>query len=146
MIVNSKMTALADAIRSKSGRTGKMGIDAMIDAVNSISASGAIQRKSGSFTTDSNGAANVDCGFKPDVVVIYAPEKNEDGYEYNTACCIELFGGGIEVMELYKKLLYFGIWETENGFTFFEAQTYDFSWNWAQYSGKTMRYEAIKYT
>lgn len=38
MSVNSEMTALADAIREKSGRTGQMGIAAMKEAVKGISA------------------------------------------------------------------------------------------------------------
>ena len=40
MSVNSEMTALADAIREKSGRTEKMGIAAMKEAVKGISAGG----------------------------------------------------------------------------------------------------------
>lgn len=111
----------------------------------SSSSGGTKQTKTGSFQTSSSGTATVDCGFKPDVVVIYAPEANEDGYEYHTSCCLDVLGGSIEIMELNKKLLYFNIWETSNGFEISSAQTYDFSWNWAQYSRKTLQYEAIKY-
>ena len=38
MSVKNQMTALADAVRSKSGATGKLSIDKMITAINSISA------------------------------------------------------------------------------------------------------------
>lgn len=40
MSVNAKMTALADAIREKTGRTDALSIDAMTTAVQSIEASG----------------------------------------------------------------------------------------------------------
>ena len=40
MSVNEKMTALADAVRSKSGATGKLSIVGMTDAVNSITIGG----------------------------------------------------------------------------------------------------------
>ena len=40
MGINSKMTALADAVRSKSGVTGKLSIDGMTAAVNGISTGG----------------------------------------------------------------------------------------------------------
>ena len=40
MSVKNQMTALADAVRSKSGATGKLSIDKMITAINSISAGG----------------------------------------------------------------------------------------------------------
>ena len=40
MSVNEKMTALADAVRSKSGATGKLSIVGMTDAVNSITVGG----------------------------------------------------------------------------------------------------------
>ena len=42
MSVNEKMTALADAVRSKSGATGKLSIPGMTDAVNSITVGGGI--------------------------------------------------------------------------------------------------------
>ena len=50
MSVNSEMTALADAIREKSGRTEKMGIAAMKEAVKGISA--------GIDTSDATATAN----------------------------------------------------------------------------------------
>ena len=40
MSVNEKMTALADAIRAKSGATGKLSLDGMTTAVNSITVGG----------------------------------------------------------------------------------------------------------
>ena len=47
-----------------------------------------VQRKAGSFTTDNTGAATVNCGFQPDVLLITGL-YNRDGsynYEYHAAC------------------------------------------------------------
>lgn len=104
MGVNSKMTVIADKIRSLLGVTGTMGLDAMatnlgteqtnvsnaftaignkggtvpsskvsgnlVSAINSIPTGVTIQRKTGTFTTNSSGTATVTCGFKPDFVAI----------------------------------------------------------------------------
>ena len=104
MSVDSKMTAIADKIRSLLGITGTMGMDAMAtnlgteqtnianaftavsnkggtvpsskvsgnlaSAINSIPKGVTIQRKNGTLKTNSSGMASVNCGFKPDLVVI----------------------------------------------------------------------------
>ena len=104
MSVNSKMTAIADKIRSFLGISGAMGLDAMAtnlgteqtnvtnaftavgnmggtvpsskvsgnlaSAINSIPKGVTIQRKTGTLKTNTSGTASVNCGFKPDLVVI----------------------------------------------------------------------------
>lgn len=83
--LEADLTAVADKIRAKGGTTGQFafpsGYEAAVDA---ISTGVTVQRKSGTFTTGSNGKATVTCGFQPDFVYISKGEK-EDGYYYS-AC------------------------------------------------------------
>lgn len=103
-MIDTKMTSIADKIRSLLGITEKMGLDSMAtnleteqaniesafsavgskggtipesktsgnlsSAIESISTGINVQKKNGSFTTNSSGTASVDCGFKPDAVLI----------------------------------------------------------------------------
>ena len=71
MSVNSEMTSLADSIRAKSGKTGKMGIASMKAAVDGISVGATVQRETGTFTTNTSGEATINCGFQPDLIVCY---------------------------------------------------------------------------
>jgi hypothetical protein len=58
--VNEKMTALANAIRSKSGATGKLSLDGMISAVNGISTGGGTTYQLwGSYSLFSDGEVDV---------------------------------------------------------------------------------------
>lgn len=121
MSVNSKMTAIADKIRSLLGISGTMGLDAMAtnlgteqtnitnaftavgnkggtvpsskisgnlaSAINSIPKGVTVQRKSGTFTTNSSGAATVNCGFKPDAVFFTGtnPMSNNSAFHAGVA-------------------------------------------------------------
>lgn len=71
MSLKEKMTAIADAIREKTGQPGTLTLDEMAAAIGTISAGAEVRRVTGSFTTDTSGAAFVSCGFRPDVVVGY---------------------------------------------------------------------------
>lgn len=155
MSVYSEMTALADAIRAKSGKTGKMGITAMTEAVNGITAgsgsgtgSGSVQRKTGSFTTDkSTGKATVNCGFQPDLIYVYL--ITYDGLEEGLSLP---FGEQKEPTKPYCALGYWtnGIYEvtasrTSSGFT---VEVYDLGWGSAHnlVKNKSFSYTAVKYT
>ena len=72
--VNEKMTAIADAIRNKTGKTDKLTLDQMPIEIDSIG-SGGVQSASGTYTlaTDAVGieidVSNV--GFVPDLAIVY---------------------------------------------------------------------------
>ena len=147
MSVFSEMTALADAIRSKSGNTGKMGIAAMTEAVNGISTGATIQRQSGTMTTDGNGKVTVNCGFQPDLITVYTYvyqniEENvsipfeTQKYPNMSYCGLGYHSGGIYQFIASK---------TTNGFTVeVKDLGYGSSSNLAK--NKNFSYEAIKYT
>jgi hypothetical protein len=147
MSVFSEMTALADAIRSKSGVTGKLGIAAMTEAVNGISIGSAVQRKSGTFTTDNSGKATVNCGFQPDLVTVYLItyqniEENlsipfeTQKYPNMSYCALGYHSGGIYEVTASK---------TSSGFS---VEVYDLGYgsvhNLAK--NKNFSYTAVKYT
>lgn len=190
-MVNEKMTAIADKIRSLLGITGKMGLDAMATnlgteqtdvenaftaignkggtvpsskvsgnlatAINSIPAGVTVKRKTGKFTTRTNGTATVNVGFQPDLVFVTLNETTYgDGGGYNqsvtllfdelpdTGYCNSLMwtndneGNATYLCDMWGK-------QTSNGFQFW------FEWihitDFEKYSeAYTFHYVAIKYT
>lgn len=69
--VNNAFTA----VNSKGGDVPSSKVSGnLATAINSIPTGVTVQRKSGTFTTDSSGNATVTCGFKPDLVVLHRSE------------------------------------------------------------------------
>lgn len=67
--LDADLTAVANSIRTKSGKSGELAFpEGFQSAVEDIPTGVTVQRKTGTFTTNSNGAATVNCGFKPDAV------------------------------------------------------------------------------
>lgn len=80
MSVNEKMTAIADAIRGKTGGASPLTLDQMAEAIASIQAGGGIKTASGTYTLASD-ANNMyiditDIGFIPDVAVVFLDETD----------------------------------------------------------------------
>lgn len=149
MSVNSEMTALANAIRSKSGKTGKMGIAAMTEAVNGISVGGgsAVQRKTGTFDTNSSGKATVNCGFQPDLVTVYLTTYGqiEEGlsipFSEQTKPEMAYCALGYAASCIYEVTAT----KTSTGFT---VEVYDLGWGSAHNlatNRKGFQYTAVKY-
>lgn len=118
-----------------------------------VAASGTtVQRKSGSFTTDSNGAATVNCGFRPDVLLITGlydsnykceyhaacvfPEQKNSSYDLTMAATTTNFPDGIE---FYPE-------RTTNGFTIEVWGNNVLLGDWYEMADMTFSYVAIKYT
>lgn len=149
MSLSSKMTALANAIRSKSGKTNKMGIDAMTEAVNGISVGVTVQRKTGTVRTDKNGDATVNCGFKPDVVAFEA-----EGHLYPVFSGLMFAEANETTLEMYTRPAdtanYFvsalSVNITETGFSIIDATKISYSIEQAVDSYRTFTYTALKYT
>ena len=86
MALTDKLTAIADAIRSKGGTTDQLTLAGMVDAINAIqTGSGGIQSASGEYSIAEDVASLSidisDIGFVPDLVVAYL---DETGMEYTS--------------------------------------------------------------
>lgn len=150
MSVNEKMGTLANAIREKTGGTEPLSLDAMAAAVAGLSTGeAAIMRTTGTFTTDDNCTAVVNCGFKPDVLVGYvATSEGKDFYysfvfpEYAASDyppCIDV--------EDVSCMICMTASAVENGFVV-QMEAYNFNWEFddSAVKNQTFPYTAIKYT
>lgn len=146
---STEFKTVADKIRSKGGTTASMewpdGFAAAIEAIQS--GGGEVQRSEGTFTT-SGGRANVECGFKPDLVVIF---------EENNNCCHAAFGFAeddrSETTTLFTMMDQTGIGSnpyvlassrTETGFTV-NVNKYTSASEYSNYNG-TFNYVAVNYS
>ena len=83
MSVNEKMTAIADAIRAKTGGTGPLTLDGMAEAISSIqtgNSGGGIQFSTGTFTPSEDSTSctiSHGLGVRPDIVVYWAEEATK---------------------------------------------------------------------
>lgn len=80
MSVYSKMTAIADAIRGKTGGASPLTLDQMAEAIASIQAGGGIKTASGTYSLAAD-AENMyiditDIGFIPDIAVVFLDETD----------------------------------------------------------------------
>lgn len=80
MSVYSKMTAIADAIRGKTGGTSPLTLDQMTEAIASIQAGGGIKTASGTYTLAADASSMyidiTDIGFIPDIAVVFLDETD----------------------------------------------------------------------
>lgn len=125
--------------------------DHITETMNGISK---VQRKSGSFTTDKNGAATVNCGFQPDIVYIKGPDYEEDGNHFpmsaSVAFEIETRAGYPNIQMLNpdagSKMLYDLTFErTAAGFAA-DFWSYNGDWHYEAVKNTTFEYTAVKYT
>ena len=95
MSVKEKMTAIADAIREKTGGTEEMTLDAMAEAIAAIETGGGgggiTLLESGSFTlATTSGRYNVELTNIPDLFICYAevPETDTSSAALDGAICL----------------------------------------------------------
>lgn len=91
--LDANLKSVADAIRAKGGTTGNMEFPGgFISAVDAISSGIEVKTHSGTTWTGTDGIATVNCGFKPDLVVLTGytiyPAANYYG-EYQLSFCFE---------------------------------------------------------
>lgn len=104
----------------------------------------------GTFTTDSNGSATVNCGFQPDVVYLQGRQQYDDYHgQTNSASAAVAFA--VENRENPLSAMpaddgvYQMLWtKTNNGFAI-EILKFGFDWN-ATVPRETFSFVAIKYT
>ena len=108
-----------------------------------------IQTDSGTFTTDRNGYATVNCGFKPDVVR-FTIDHNWNGWKfegaidfassnYDKIICTDLYDDDIRLAATYSTT------RTDTGFTV-EAGYRGYEYNEGALKYQTVTYSAVKYT
>jgi hypothetical protein len=103
-----------------------------------------VQTKTGTVKS----AQTINCGFKPDLVVIRNTEAGADGWYHPafafTAMNMETL---LAQAEITGGFYYFGVTRTATGFKCDYVNFYDFDWNWSgsNYTG-SFNYTAVKYT
>lgn len=144
--LDADMLSLANTIRSKGNTTEKLQWPAGFEsAVEAISTGPTIQRKAGTFTTNSSGTASVNCGFQPDVVYInvgtyyskpyhLAFVFNEHGTNSST------IGWSDQYVQVSGNCS-----RTSNGFSI-TLKKYSLSWEESSIANGSFSYVAIKYT
>lgn len=146
--LEADLTAVANSIRTKGETTGALVFPAGFqEAVANISTGIEVQRNKGTFSLRS-GAATVNCGFKPDVVMIH---KNTTYEQYQT-CAVNFaddtrgttletgLWDGSSSIELYEVT----ITQTATGFSVSMIAWSD-EWDESNGSG-TFQYSAVKFT
>lgn len=140
---------IADAFAAVSSKGGTVP-DSQVSgnlaaAIETIPLDVTVQREIGTFITDSNGDATVNCGFQPDVV--YLLGENGAGLYSQAIVFAEELRDGIPVTVMWASdgLIETHWTQTQTGFTT-HIEYQDWSFNATYYSEETISYVAIKYT
>ena len=124
------------------------------DAVRSIPSGIDVKTSSGTLTTNSSGTATVNCGFKPDLVVItgLTYTYGSEVYEYQLSFCFPLKTGGNNAIctaggytNTYSNGIDAEFTQTSNGFSVLLTK-YSGSGAGSNITNTTFNYTAIKYT
>ena len=110
-----------------------------------------VQRVEGNVTTDGNGEATVNCGFKPDYVVIINPRVPYSGYVRSATAHFAYNPEGLGAFALLTPELSddvfansFDLAQTDNGFRIL-AENISYSFEYSIASNATFNYYAVKY-
>jgi hypothetical protein len=152
--LKQNVSAAFTAIGNKGGTVPNSKVSGnLASAINSIPEGVAVQRKTGTFTTDSNGIATVDCGFQPDYVVVRADGVTaSDGSFYETnltfpLCECQGLSEYLNTTAGSNRYVYIDAYmmALNSGF---DIQLYQIGWDWAWslISEESFDYVAIKYT
>lgn len=143
---------LASALTGKGVTAdGTEGLETLVPKVSEIAGTAQVQRYAGTFTTDNNGEATVDCGFKPDVVFMLNDKAPVSNSRVDSMSMV--FNEGFDSSKNNFTMIATSVgplaasWTawTSTGFTVSMLQ-YDFNWNKSNLSNQTISYVAIKYT
>lgn len=113
-----------------------------------MSAGVTVQKKTGTFTTNSSGNATVTCSFVPDLIIIYGSTHNdiewnmifsrsEKTSSFTTMACQAQYSTGTYMGQCIVNFTNFSVW----------IVGYDWDWNDTGAGGsKQFSYCAVKYT
>lgn len=112
-----------------------------------------VKRATGTARTNSSGVATINCGFKPDVVLVRMGTYTEDSYNYDGNLAF-VFQEKTSGSNYYLTNM---TWVSTSTFVSSTATVsdtgcsinvyqYDTSWNGSVYSNKNLSWVAIKYT
>jgi hypothetical protein len=148
----SDLAQVANAIRIKGETTNQLVFPSgFVDTIQKIQVGVTVQQNAGTFTTAANGTATINCGFRPDVVIVDKGETN-NGETFSSAFAFEAVGrenkinAGLYTYDVASFYLYdIYAQSMENGFNVeISEMDYDFDFHNAGYV--TFNYVAIKYT
>jgi len=140
------------AVESKGGTVPVSQISGnLAAAINSIPEGVTVQRKSGSFTTNRYGEATVNCGFKPDYVVISNPRTDTHGYNMSATAHFAYDPNNYGIFALLvperSDDVYansFDVEPTNSGFWVL-AENIDYSFRYSNATNVAFNYYAVKY-
>lgn len=151
--LDSDLSGIANAIRNKGGTSASMSFpDGFISAINAISTGATVKRYPasglGTFTTDRNGTATVNCGFQPDVVYFSGDTVYSDGMQIDYSAAIvftEETRTNPAAYLSYESATHAVLAsKTSTGFS---VNAIQFSYDWSvTVKSTTYNYVAIKYT
>lgn len=156
-VVNaSDLTAVADAIRDKGETTGQLSFPGgFINAVQNIQKGITVQEASGTAQSDGSGILTINCGFRPDMLILYGEPyyDGEDGATYCPAIGLPLADLEVTADTMIESMMPLGgnliavypYEVTSNGVT--SAMWWmNFETGYTQASNVSINYKALKYT
>ena len=145
------MASAFTAIGNKGGTVPSSKVSGnLVTAINSIPEGVTVQRKAGSFTTNTSGAATVNCGFQPDIVVITSSDLVYSEHEYQLCYAfaekVTSSPNGIAAYGKTYATLAGTITRTTTGFSISGLTGYSASWSGTAMRNKSFSYMAVKYS
>lgn len=149
---HSDLVQVADAIRTKGETNGQLAFPSgFVNAIQKIQVGVTVQQNAGTFTTAANGTATINCGFRPDIVIVDKGEEHE-GETFSSAFAFEAVGretrinAALYVYDVASFYLYdIYAQSMENGFNV-EISEMDCDFDFHNAGYVTFNYVAIKYT
>lgn len=146
--LDSDLALVADSIRIKGGTSEILSFpDGMKTAIDAISKGATVNVITSSYKTDSIGSATVNCGFKPDAVLLTASNDEDTSYGGVGFTGFNQISGGVLLVgpTTNYAYAYHKLTQSSNGFSV-SATRYSLSFKSSNDSSRTIDYVAIKYT
>lgn len=123
----------------------------LLRVAQSLPTATSVQRKSGSFTTDANGFASVDCGWQPDIVYLQGQTYTSGGgsvYDYSASMNFaeENRVNISETTMWCDDGILDILWQRDSAGFSTHIGFWNYEWVVTAYADKTLNYVAVKYT